>query len=206
MSRYFYFILFIVLGASAGLWPFLLDAELPTPCSEEGEGSTNLCSLNLSFNASFDPASCAITLFNVWSDYRCTEGVYINLENGQDWIPITPDQPLILSDINDCDNLRISQEAEGKNSITYTGMLACTCGPCTPVDAVANTFIQQVLADPMSNYLDNSCCCTDYDFIFPDGTRVQAIATTLHLRVDAMNSKFHSIVSVDEVGKTISLD
>ena len=206
MSRYFYFILFIFFGSAAGLWPLLLESKLPTSCTDIIVDTHGECQLNPSFTTDFDHATCAITVFNVWDDHKCTDEVYINLDNGSNWILITPKQPVILSNIKDCDNIRISKDPDGNNPIAYGGMLACNCGPCTPVDGVAKAAIQQVLADPMNNYLDNSCCCADYDFIFPDGTKVQAIAATLHLRVDALNNKFHNIESMDEVGKTISLD
>jgi hypothetical protein len=101
MSRYFYFILFIFFGSAAGLWPLLLESKLPAFCPEEPPPPGG-CQLNPSFTTYFDHATCAITVYNVWkpiedpNDHRCTEEVYINLDNGSNWILITPEQPVIL--------------------------------------------------------------------------------------------------------------
>jgi len=147
------------------------------------------CKPNGSFEIQFDQASCSIQLENIGSPSCDIEA---STDGGVSWISVRNGETVALTGTGACDVKLRSTENPG-DILSYSGTQVCNCTP-----RVNTAVIEYLVDDPLNHFLDGQeCRCSDFTFVFPDGTRINAIEVSLILKMNRLNGVSFEIDQID---------
>ena len=148
-----------------------------------------VCVLNPNFELEFDNVDCSVSLQNV-AEAGCM--FEVSTDNGTSWNSAKPDESISLTGTGTCDVLVRTVENPGE-VLPYLGNTTCDCTP--PVNDEA---ITRVVQDPMNQFLSSQeCRCSDYTFVFPGNTRINAVEATLYLRMQSLNGQQYEVSEIN---------
>ena len=164
-----------------------IDAE-PREPADRLSGDPR-CEINSSFEIQFDQATCSIQLENIGSP-RCE--IEASTDDGVSWISVRNGATVALTGTGACDVKLRSAENPG-DILSYSGTQVCNCTP-----QVNTTVIEDLVDDPLNHFLDGlECRCSDFTFVFPDGTRINAIEISLVLKMHRLNGVAFELDQID---------
>jgi hypothetical protein len=154
--------------------------------------SAQTYSLDANYELEFDPNECFLQIKD-WENFACNLAFSFDKTswtavdgNGVIWLSNTENFsgrcPIFLKDVLNPGKL-----------LRYQGDSPCNCTP--PFNA---QVIYDVVDDPISNSLiAETCRCSDFTFVFPDGTEIPAFQVSLRLHLDRLNGIQYQVTSVD---------
>jgi len=147
------------------------------------------CKPNGSFKIQFDGATCSIQLDDIGSPSCDIEA---STDGGVSWIPVRKGQKLSLTGTGTCD-VKLRNAANPGDIVSYSETKVCKCTP-----QVNTAVIEDLVDDPLNHFLDGQeCRCSDFTFVFPDGTRINAIEVSLILKMNRLNGFAFEIDQID---------
>ena len=147
------------------------------------------CEPNGSFKIQFDVATCSIQLDNIGSPSCDFEA---STDGGVSWISVRNGDTVPLTGTGACD-VRLRSAVNPGDILSYSGTQVCNCTP-----QVNTAVIEDLVDDPLNHFLDGQDCrCSDFTFVFPDGTRINAIEVSLILKMNRLNGVVFEIDQID---------
>ena len=189
-SSFYIVVLSIILVVAAPLiWYPCGESPGPEPPGPEPIGNEGECKPNGSFEIQFFEATCLIQLDNIGSP-SCD--IDASTDGGFSWISVRNGDMLALTGTGSCDvKLRSAQNPVAV--VPYSGIQICNCTP-----QVNTAVIEDLVDDPLNHFLDGQeCRCSDFTFVFPDGTRINAIEISLVLKVNRLNGFAFEVDEID---------
>ena len=167
-------------GESAGQGP---------PEHEDRPVGDPRCKPNGSFEIQFDEATCSIQLENIGSP-SCE--IEASTDGGVSWISVQNGDTVALTGTGACD-VKLRSTDNPVNILSYSRTQVCNCTP-----QVNTAVIEDLVDDPLNHFLDGlECRCSDFTFVFPDGTRINAIEVSLILKMNRLNGVAFEIDQID---------
>ena len=188
-SFYIAILSIILVVIAPSIWYPCGESPGPEPPGPEPIGNEGECKPNGAFEIQFIEATCSIQLDNIGSPSCDIEA---STDGGFSWISVRNGDMLALTGTGSCDvKLRSAQNPVAV--VPYSGIQICNCTP-----QVNTAVIEDLVDDPLNHFLDGQeCRCSDFTFVFPDGTRINAIEISLVLKVNRLNGFAFEVDEID---------
>lgn len=197
-SSFYIAVLAIILVIAAPfIWFPCGESASVESVEQQSSGTESMCEPNGSFEILFDQTTCSIQLENVGS-LSCD--IEASTDGGVSWVPVRNGDKLGLTGTGSCD-VKLRSAQDPVFIVYYSGDQVCNCTP-----QVNNAVIEDLVDDPINHFLDGlECRCADFTFVFPDGTRVNAIEISLVLKMNRLNGVAFEVKEIDVFNQEVFL-